>query len=147
MIVVDTGPIVAASFVRERHHRACVDLFTSAHLAGERLVVPSPVITEVCSMLAREGGARAEAAFLTSIADGDLAVAELDAEDWRRTAELVIQYGDLPLGGVDASVVAVAERLGVSEVATVDRRHFSVVRRVTCRRGPFCHRTDFFCSG
>ena len=105
-----------------------MDLFTSAHLAGERLVAPSPVITEVCYMLAREGRARAEAAFLTSIADGDLAVAELDAEDWRRTAELVIQYGDLPLGGVDASVVAVAERLGVAEVATVDRRHFSVVR-------------------
>jgi predicted nucleic acid-binding protein len=42
--------------------------------------------------------------------------------------ELVVQYADLPLGAVDASVVAIAERLGVTEVATLDRRHFTVVR-------------------
>jgi uncharacterized protein len=40
----------------------------------------------------------------------------------------VTQYADFPLGAVDATVVAVAERLGVSEIATVDRRHFTVVR-------------------
>jgi uncharacterized protein len=42
--------------------------------------------------------------------------------------ELVAQYHDLPLGSVDASVVAAAERLGETEIATVDRRHFGVVR-------------------
>jgi predicted nucleic acid-binding protein len=42
--------------------------------------------------------------------------------------ELVAQYHDLPLGTVDASVIAAAERLGISDIATVDRRHFSVVR-------------------
>ncbi|MEZ5191830.1 MAG: PIN domain-containing protein [Nocardioides sp.] len=48
--------------------------------------------------------------------------------DWIRVAELVARYRDLPLGTVDASVVAAAERLGLSEVATVDRRHFTVIR-------------------
>ena len=43
-------------------------------------------------------------------------------------ADLVVTYGDLPLGTTDASVVAVAERLKVAEVATLDRRHFAVVR-------------------
>jgi len=43
-------------------------------------------------------------------------------------ADLVVQYADLPLGSVDASVVAVAERLGVTMVMTIDRRHFTVVR-------------------
>ncbi|QGH70750.1 hypothetical protein GCE65_15545 [Pseudactinotalea sp. HY158] len=43
-------------------------------------------------------------------------------------AELVARYRDLPLGTVDASVVATAERLDISEIATVDRRHFTVVR-------------------
>ena len=128
MILVDTGPIVAAALTRDVHHRACVDLFTAAHLAGDRLLMPSPVVTEVCYMLAREGGARAEAAFLTSLADGDLGVVELDQADWRRTAELVTRYGDLPLGAVDAAVVAVAERLGLTDIATIDHRHFSVVR-------------------
>ncbi|MFK4146668.1 hypothetical protein [Streptomyces sp. NPDC004065] len=40
----------------------------------------------------------------------------------------VLRYADFPLGGVDASVIAVAERFGVDRVATLDRRHFSVVK-------------------
>lgn len=48
--------------------------------------------------------------------------------DWLRIAELVARYSDLPLGTVDASVVTTAERLGITEIATVDRRHFTIVR-------------------
>lgn len=51
----------------------------------------------------------------------------VDSRDMLRIAELVACYHDLPLGTVDASVVAAAERLGASEVATLDRRHFTVV--------------------
>jgi predicted nucleic acid-binding protein len=52
----------------------------------------------------------------------------LAAGDWLRIAELVATYRDLPMGTVDASVIAAVERLGLSEIATVDRRHFGVVR-------------------
>ena len=48
--------------------------------------------------------------------------------DYERMAELVGQYANLDLGAADASIVALAERLGVSTIATVDRRDFSVVR-------------------
>jgi len=48
--------------------------------------------------------------------------------DWLRIAELVSIYRDLPLGTVDASVVAAGERLQISQVATLDRRHFTIVR-------------------
>jgi len=48
--------------------------------------------------------------------------------DLARMAELTETYVDLPLGGTDASVIAVAERLAFEAVATLDRRHFSVVR-------------------
>lgn len=50
------------------------------------------------------------------------------AGDWLRIAELVARYRELPLGTVDASVITTAERLGVTEIATVDRRDFSIVR-------------------
>ena len=49
--------------------------------------------------------------------------------------ELVRKYGDLGktgLGGADASVIALAERLRITEVATIDRRHFQVVRPAHC---------------
>ena len=66
--------------------------------------------------------------FLGDLAAGELIVEPLHSSDPLRIAELVARYNDLPLGTVDASVVAAAERLRVTQVATVDRRHFSVVR-------------------
>ena len=65
---------------------------------------------------------------------GNLIAEPVLARDWLRIAELVAKYRDLPLGTADASVVAAAERLGITEVATLDRRHFTVVRPST---GPF----------
>lgn len=86
------------------------------------------VVTETGWLIDRQLGTTAESGFYHSIADGDLTVEELTNVDWDRIAELVETYADLRLGGVDASMVAVAERLGVSEIATLDHRHFTVVR-------------------
>ncbi|MEV6273014.1 PIN domain-containing protein [Kribbella sp. NPDC051936] len=54
MIVVDTGPLVAAVLSNDADHRECVDLFAAAHLNREQLVVPSFVIPEVCYLIQRE---------------------------------------------------------------------------------------------
>ena len=59
---------------------------------------------------------------------GELEVEPPTSDEWDRIAELVDEYADLPLGGTDASVVALAERLDASVVITLDRRHFTVVR-------------------
>lgn len=128
MILCDTGPIVAAALGGDGHHHACVELFTGMHLANRRLLVPGTVAAEVGYLLNREAGARVEALFLTALADGDFTPVDLTGEDYRRAAELVTTYADFPLGTTDATVVALAERLGATEVATLDRRHFSVVR-------------------
>jgi uncharacterized protein len=66
---------------------------------------------------------------LTSLAERTFWTVELAADDYRRAAELVLIYEDLPLGTTDATVIALCERLGLSEVAALDRRHFTVVRR------------------
>lgn len=65
---------------------------------------------------------------MTSLAERTLWPVELTTDDYRRAAELVQTYEDLPLGTTDATVVALCERPGLSEVATLDRRHFSIVR-------------------
>ena len=77
-------------------------------------------------------GPRAEAAFVTSIAAGELAVIELITTDWARCAELIDTYTDLGLGLVDASVIAIAERLRVTTIATMNHRDFAVVRPAHC---------------
>src|SRR5437867_829067 len=70
----------------------------------------------------------AEIRFLGDLAGASFVVEPVHPADWLRIAELVGRYRDLPLGTVDGSVVATAERLGIVEVATLDRRHFSIVR-------------------
>ena len=128
MILCDTGPIVAAALADDDDHHACVELFTGMHLARRPLLVPGTVVAEVGYLLARGAGARVEALFLTALADGDFKLIDLEAQDFRRAAELVEAYADLPLGTTDATVIALAERLELREVATLDHRHFTVVR-------------------
>jgi predicted nucleic acid-binding protein len=92
------------------------------------LVVPILVVTEVAYLLASRLGAEAEVRFLGDFAAGNLISEVVAGEDWLRIAELVGRYRNLPLGTVDASVVAAAERLRLSQIATLDRRHFTAVR-------------------
>jgi predicted nucleic acid-binding protein len=128
VIICDTGPIFAAADRRDADHHACVELFTGLRLAGRRLLLPQTVMAEVGYMLEAKVGTFAEAAFLESVADGSFELVDLTQSDAARIAELVTRYDDLPLGTTDASVIAIAERLGVGEIATLDHRHFRVVR-------------------
>ncbi len=125
MIVVDSGPLYAAADLRDAHNDACVAFFETA---PGPLLVPASVVIETGYLIEKWLGPRAESRFLTALAGDDYRVENLTTPDILRMAELVDTYADLPLGSVDASVIAVAERLGAVDIATLDRRHFSVVR-------------------
>lgn len=86
------------------------------------------VIAEAGWLIERQLGATAEATFYRSIAAGELHVEPFADSDWPRIAELVETYADLGLGGTDASLVAIAERLNITTIATLDHRDFTVVR-------------------
>jgi uncharacterized protein len=128
VILCDAGPLVAAALSNDADHLACVKLFTDLHSAGTELLVPATVVAEVGYLLAREAGARVESLFLRSLADGDFSIVDLTRADYTRMADLVVAYDSLPLGTTDALVLACAERLKLTEIATLDRRHFTVVR-------------------
>ena len=125
MIIVDTGPLYAATDISDAHHDACAALFSDP---GDQLVIPVSVVVETSFLIEGHLGPSAEAAFLASLASTGIVVEQLGQDDLARMAELVSTYADLPLGAVDASVVAVAERLGATTLMTLDRRHFTVVR-------------------
>lgn len=107
------------------HHLACRRLLED-HRGP--LLVPTLVISEVSFLVERNVGTRAELAVLRDLAEGRFEPIPVEAEDWPRIIELVWIYRDMPLGTVDASVIAVAERLKVERIATLDRKHFSVVK-------------------
>ena len=98
---------------------------------GFRLVVPAMVVAEVSYLAGSRLGSLAEAGFLEGLVD--LEVIAPAPEDWLRIAELVRQYADFPLGGTDASVVALAERLNTDTIITLDRRHFAAIRPRHCQ--------------
>lgn len=128
MIICDTAPLVAAALFRDPDHHRCVELFAGLRLANRDMLLPAPIIAEVGYLLATKAGAHIEARFLRAVAAGDFVPVELLPEDYDRMAGLVEQYADMPLGTSDAAVIALAERLDVAEVATLDLRHFRVVR-------------------
>lgn len=125
MIIIDTGPLYAYLDRRDRHHAVSVDLLQ--HHPGP-LVVPMLCVTEVTYFIGKRGGPAAEIRFLGDIAAGIFQVEPVHPADWLRIAELVAQYRDFPLGSVDAAVIACAERLGITKVATTDVKHFAAVR-------------------
>jgi predicted nucleic acid-binding protein len=122
LAVVDAGPLYASADTADQDHLA-----SRATLAREdlRLVVPALVVAEATYFVGRRLGANAEKAFLQGL--GQLDVEGPSREDFERMAELVKQYEDFPLGGTDASVIALAERLDAPVIITLDRRHFAAV--------------------
>jgi hypothetical protein len=86
------------------------------------------VVAETGWLISRQLGALAEAEFYRPVVDGELEVEGLGRDDWVRVGELTEKYADNDLGGVDSSLVAVAERLRLDTIATLDQRHFRGVR-------------------
>jgi uncharacterized protein len=122
LAVVDAGPLYAAADADDQDHLASRATLARADL---RLVVPALVIAEATYFVGRRLGAAAESRFLHGI--GELDVEGPSREDFMRMTELVEQYADFPLGGIDASVVALAERLDTAIIVTLDRRHFGAI--------------------
>lgn len=127
LAVVDAGPLYAAADADDQDNRACREALSRPDL---RLVVPALVIAEATYFVGRRLGPFAESRFVRGV--GELDVEGPSSEDFERMAELVEQYADFPLGGTDASVVALAERLDARVVLTLDRRHFAAIAPRHC---------------
>jgi uncharacterized protein len=123
LAVVDAGPLYATADADDADHEACRAILSRADL---RLVIPALVVAEATYFIGRRLGSRAEAAFLRGLAG--FHVEAPAADDFDRIAELVESYADFPLGGTDASVIALAERIEADIVITLDRRHFAAVK-------------------
>lgn len=124
-LVLDTGPLLAALDAADQDHEACAGLLTRA---TEDLVIPGLVLAEVDYWCHERLDADAWLSFLADVITGAYRVEHPGPADLERCHGLQRQYRDLRLGVVDASVIALVERLGEGKVATLDHRHFAVVR-------------------
>jgi predicted nucleic acid-binding protein len=123
-LVIDSGVLYAALDLEDRHHAACARLLSELR---ESRIVPAPVLPEV-DWLCRHSSAGRFSVVLEQIRSGALEIEDLDGADYRRVEELLTIYADLRVGFVDAAVLAVTERLREPKLATLDHRHFAVMR-------------------
>jgi uncharacterized protein len=90
--------------------------------------VSSLVAAETSWMLLSRFGTTAQATFLRMIVTGTVTVIDLTVEDWRRVGELCDVYASHQLDAVDASLIAIAERLDLTDIATFNGRDFYTIR-------------------
>ncbi len=126
--LADTGALYALIDASDNWHAAVLAWWQIDQTARRDIRVPATVLPELSTLLATRIGPDAEIAFIEAVSRGHFVVEPLDEDDVERTAQIMAQYRDLPLGFVDASIIAIAERLDVVDLLTTDRRHFHVVR-------------------
>ena len=97
-------------------------------MATEPLLIPTPVLVEVDYWIRKWLGSRTLVAFFDDLLNGAYAVVEPALDDYQRIRELCDRYADSDVGFVDAAVLAICERLNEPKLATLDRRHFAVMR-------------------
>ena len=127
--LVDTGILYALADKGDAWHRRAA---SSVVGFKGRLIVPASVIPEACYLLNNCLGPFAETAFLVALNDREISVEQVTIPDMVRTVEILKRYADANIGFVDASLVAVAERLGIDIILTTDRRHFSLIKPSHC---------------
>lgn len=128
-VLLDSGFLFASLNTSEAEHEATIRVLKTIR---EAIVLPVPAITEVAYLLARDISNQAAADFIARLAATELTLETPRQEDYLRSAEILRQYSDANLDFVDALIVAIAERLNIKRLLTLDRRDFQLVRPKHC---------------
>jgi predicted nucleic acid-binding protein len=123
-LVLDTGPLLAFFDRDDDDHHRCLRLFRDSR---EPRLVPAPVVTELAYWLGERLSPAALTTMVDNIVSGAYRVEDLQLEDYRRVREICSQYPGT-VGFVDAAVLAIVERLNEPKLATLDHRHFRMMR-------------------
>lgn len=122
-LLLDTGVLYALADESDDWHVRSREFLARN---SDALLVPVTVVPEVCYLLRERLGTTAESRFVQSVGAEEVVLEPVTPRDFQRSAELMAKYADI--GFVDASVVAVAERLKLRTIATTDHRHFRPIR-------------------
>ncbi|HVZ50134.1 MAG TPA: PIN domain-containing protein [Gemmatimonadaceae bacterium] len=122
-ILLDTGPIVATLDPRDQWHKACVGLVARY---ADRCVTSEAVVTEACHLAGRAG--RSGAVAIDFLLDLGVPVLSIETAGLRACARLMDRYANVPMDFADATLVAMAEALRITRVATLDVRGFRAYR-------------------
>jgi len=124
-LVLDTGVLYAALDLEDPDHDACAELIAGS---TEPLLVPAPVLVELEYWVRKRATADAWLAFCEDVHRGSYVVYQVTPELLLDAAKIQARFEDQDIGLVDAVVFQTCESLGEPKVATLDHRHFSILR-------------------
>lgn len=127
--ILDTSFLFALTDQDDRNHQRVLAV---AQSVNEPLVLPVVVLPEVCYLIASRLGHRAMRRFVSSVTPETIQVKSVTTEDLVRVHQILERYADNQLDFTDAAIVAIAERLDITRVYTLDRRDFSIIRPSHC---------------
>lgn len=129
-LLIDSGFLFATLDRSDSNHKRVAELLSN--LPEEDLILPTPVLVEVTYLLSAKLGHKQMCQFIATLEGSPIQFEAIAKSDIRRIYELLNQYSDLKLDFVDASITALAERLNIRQILTVDQRDFRVIRPMHC---------------
>lgn len=127
--LLDSGFLYASIDKSDSHHESVKNVTQT--IRGN-IILPVPAITETAYFLAKNKGVEDVAKFLDSLSVTKFLLETPTAEDYRRAAEILRKYNDANIDFVDDCIVAIAERLNITKILTVDQRHFGAFKPAHC---------------
>jgi uncharacterized protein len=122
-ILADTNAIIALLDRRDQYH-AVIDQIVE----DNEILIPATILPEVDYLVTKYLGERVARSFLESLTEGYFQYLPVELIDIDRALQIMTQYKDVPLGLVDASLIALAEHHQIRQILTLDRRHFTLVK-------------------
>lgn len=127
--ILDTSFLFALTDKCDRNH---THVFLVAQTLQDSLILPTVVIPEVSYLIGSRLGHQAMRVFLANLTTSNLQIESLSIDDLVRVTEILEQYADSQLDFVDSAIVALAERLNITRILTLDRRDFTMIRPRHC---------------
>lgn len=128
IVIADTGFVVALTNRSDQKHNIVKDIY----IRQPKILLPQTVLAEVAYLVGREAGISTVVKFLKGLSASRFLLVELNEQDILRTAEILEEYADSRIDFVDASIMAIAERLNIETILALDRRDFSLFRPRHC---------------
>ncbi|GAB4286223.1 MAG: type II toxin-antitoxin system toxin ribonuclease C26 [Oscillatoriaceae cyanobacterium] len=127
--ILDTSFLLATVNRKDKNHRIVLEIIGNLN---EQLVLPMTVLPEVGYLIASRLGHHKMIQFFAELAKSNVVLEGISQNDLERVTEILSQYADSKLDFVDGTIVAIAERMNVTKILTLDRRDFGMIRPRHC---------------
>jgi predicted nucleic acid-binding protein len=127
--ILDTSFLLALTDSNDKNHKRVLSV---ARQLRDPLILPVPVLPEICYLLASRLGHAVMRHFLQDLVSSNIVLESLTIADLQRANQILQQYADSRLDFVDATVVTIAERRNITRILTLDRRDYTMIRPKHC---------------